>query len=108
VQSLHVMSGYRTPWYNRAIGNTTNFSRHAYGDAADVFVDNDRNDWMDDLSGDGRATVADARVLSAAVEAMAQSAWYAPFAGGLGVYESSPPRRGPFIHIDTRGHRARW
>lgn len=108
VHSMYVMSGYRTPWYNRAIGNATSYSRHAYGDAADVFVDNDRNGWMDDLTGDGRSNAADAHVLSRAVEAMTNDAWYAPFAGGLGAYETRPPVRGPFIHVDTRGRRARW
>lgn len=104
---LHVMSGYRTPWYNRAIGNSTRYSRHAYGDAADVFVDNDRDACMDDITGDGEATEADARTLAAVIEARSEDAWYAPFAGGLGVYGPAP-HRGPFIHIDTRGRRARW
>jgi hypothetical protein len=108
VDGLFVMSAYRTPWYNRAIGNTTNFSRHAYGDAADVFVDNDRNGWMDDLTGDGRSTSADARIVAAAIESMTEDAWYAPFAGGLGLYDPRPPVRGPFVHVDTRGRRARW
>lgn len=40
-ETLFVMSGYRTADYNRLIGNTTSYSRHAYGDAADVFVDRD-------------------------------------------------------------------
>src|SRR5262245_25857254 len=33
--TFELMSAYRTPYYNRAIGNTTTFSRHHYGDAAD-------------------------------------------------------------------------
>ena len=41
VQTLSVLSGFRTPAYNAAIGNETSYSRHLYGDAADVFVDAD-------------------------------------------------------------------
>ena len=37
VSTLHVMSGFRTPFYNKAIGNPTQYSRHLYGDAADIF-----------------------------------------------------------------------
>ena len=36
--SFHVMSGYRTPYYNKAIGNVK-YSRHIYGGAADIFID---------------------------------------------------------------------
>jgi hypothetical protein len=106
VPTLHVMSGYRTPYYNRAIGNTTTYSRHLYGDAADVFVDVDGDRWMDDLTGDGRATVADARYLARLVRAT-PTPGDERFNGGLGVYESAS-HRGPFIHVDLRGFRARW
>ena len=47
------MSGYRTPFYNRSIGNQTRFSRHVYGDAADIYADDDGDGKMDDLDGDG-------------------------------------------------------
>jgi hypothetical protein len=52
--SLRVMSGYRTPAYNAAIGNKTVYSRHLWGDAADIYVDADGDGGMDDLNGDGR------------------------------------------------------
>ena len=58
---MQVMSGFRTPRYNHSGGNTAgraNLSRHMYGDAADVFVDNDRNGSMDDINGDGRVDTA--------------------------------------------------
>jgi len=106
VPTLHVMSGYRTPYYNRAIGNTTEYSRHLYGDAADVFVDVDGDRWMDDLTGDGRATVADARYLARLVRST-PTPGDERFNGGLGVYESAS-HRGPFIHVDLRGFHARW
>jgi hypothetical protein len=106
VPTLHIMSGYRTPYYNRAIGNTTEYSRHLYGDAADVFVDADGDRWMDDLTGDGRATVADARYLARLVRSV-PTPGDDRFNGGLGVY-SAAVHRGPFIHVDLRGEHARW
>ncbi len=102
-----VLSGYRTPAYNKAIGNTTSSSRHLYGDAADIYVDDDDDGQMDDLDGDGRITVADAEVLASIVEAERAAPWYAPLVGGLGIYAPAP-HRGPFIHVDTRGTPARW
>jgi hypothetical protein len=106
VPTLHVMSGFRTPYYNRAIGNTTEYSRHLYGDAADVFVDADGDRWMDDLTGDGRATVADARALARLVR-RTPTPGDARFNGGLGVYGAAS-HRGPFVHVDLRGYPARW
>lgn len=103
---LTVMSGYRTPAYNRAIGNTTDFSRHLWGDAADIYVDADGDDQMDDLNGDGSSDLRDARWLSEVVEeVMANGSGLRP--GGLSVYRRNAAH-GPFVHVDSRGHRARW
>ena len=106
VPTLHVMSGFRTPYYNRAIGNTTDYSRHLYGDAADIFVDADGDGWMDDLTGDGQATEADARYLAAIVR-QTEAGPRGMFEGGLGTYGPAS-HRGPFVHVDLRGYRARW
>ena len=103
--TLFIMSGYRTPFYNRSIGNQTRYSRHVYGDAADVFVDMDRNGRMDDLDGDGRTTRADATFLANVVEGMTAESWYRPLIGGLGIYGPAP-HRGPFVHVDTRGSKS--
>lgn len=105
--TLHVMSGYRTPFYNRSIGNETSYSLHVYGAAADVFVDMDGDGHMDDLTGDGRVTRADAELLADIVEDIQTDDRYQPFIGGLGIY-SPAPHRGPFVHVDVRGHPARW
>lgn len=107
VSTLHIMSGYRTPFYNRSIGNRTSYSRHLYGGAADIFVDADGNGRMDDLNGDGRTTKADAEVLADIVRAKAKETWYRPMVGGMGVYGPAP-HRGPFVHVDVRGYKARW
>lgn len=105
VPTFHVMSGYRTPAYNRAIGNTTDYSRHLWGDAADIFVDVDGDGDMDDLNGDGRSTMADAQVLYEIVEGTELEGSVRP--GGLGLYRRNAVR-GPFVHVDARGHAARW
>ena len=106
-RTFAVLSGYRTPAYNLAIGNTTTSSRHLYGDGADIYVDDDGDGRMDDVTGDGAVTVADAERLAQIVEAAQDEPWYAPFVGGLGIYAPAP-HRGPFIHVDTRGEPARW
>jgi Peptidase M15 len=107
VTTFRIMSGYRTPYYNRSIGNETRYSRHLYGDAADIYVDEDGNGVMDDLDGDGRADLEDARVLAGVIERLSQSSWYRPFEGGLGLYRGNRAH-GPFLHVDVRGQRARW
>jgi hypothetical protein len=106
VSTLHVMSGYRTPYYNRAIGNTTEYSRHLYGDAADIYVDGDGDRWMDDLTGDGRVTTADARHLADIVQSIPTSG-DDQFRGGLSAYGATAAH-GPFVHLDLRGRRVRW
>ncbi len=106
VEDIHIMSGYRTPFYNKSIGNVK-FSRHVFGDAADIFVDNDGNTRMDDLTGDEKSDLSDAQALARVVENLFDEARYGPFIGGLGIYGPAP-HRGPFIHVDTRGYKARW
>jgi hypothetical protein len=108
VGDLHVMSGFRTPEYNAAgvgEGGRSAVSRHQYGDAADVFPDRDRNGWTDDLNGDGRVDLRDARVLAEAAERVERE--HPELAGGIGIYPATRAH-GPMVHIDVRGKRARW
>jgi hypothetical protein len=108
VSRLSVMSGFRTPQYNErgvGAGGRAQNSRHQYGDAADVFVDNDGNGGMDDLNRDGRVNIADARFLAQVVEEVEQQ--NPALTGGVGVY-SATSAHGPFVHVDVRGFRARW
>jgi hypothetical protein len=106
---LHVMSGFRTPQYNEQgvgdKGGRASLSRHMYGDASDVFVDADGNGRMDDLNGDGQVTVADARVLFSVAETV--EAANPDLVGGLSAYPANSTH-GPFVHVDTRGVKARW
>jgi hypothetical protein len=105
-EGWRVLSGYRSPWYNRDIGRPR-FSRHLFGDAADVYVDRDGNGAMDDLNSDGRVDVLDADVLYDIVDRMDADPDLRHLLGGLGKYRTTPSH-GPFIHLDTRGYRARW
>ena len=99
-----VMSGYRTPFYNSAIGNGR-YSRHQWGGAADIYIDQGPpHGRMDDLTGDGRSTIADARHLATIAERVMASM---DVEGGIGIYGSAP-HRGPFVHVDVRGFPARW
>ncbi|HJS43089.1 MAG TPA: D-Ala-D-Ala carboxypeptidase family metallohydrolase [Gemmatimonadales bacterium] len=97
--SFHVLSGYRTPAYNRAIGNVP-YSRHTFGAAADVFIDEDHDGRMDDLNRDGRSDARDGEVLYSLFEA-------AGVEGGMGEYPTTSTR-GPFVHVDLRDRRTRW
>jgi uncharacterized protein YcbK (DUF882 family) len=108
VRGVRVMSGFRTPQYNKSGGNPSGragLSRHMYGDAADIFIDSNGDGVMDDLNRDGKSTIADARVVSQAVDRV--EAAHPELIGGAGVYPAESGH-GPFIHIDTRGYRARW
>jgi hypothetical protein len=105
-ETFTVMSGYRTPAYNRGLGNVS-LSRHLYGDAADVFIDRNGDGNMDDLNGDGRVDRADALALHGLFAEAERDASLAPYIGGIGVYDSTPAH-GPYVHVDARGFRARW
>jgi len=104
---LVIMSGYRTPFYNQAIGNVP-YSRHVWGGAADVYIDQYPADGrMDDLNRDGRVDRADATWLANFINDLSQRGAFGPRIGGLGVYGSTSAH-GPFVHVDVRGMRARW
>ena len=105
---VHILSGFRTPQYNKGGGNTggrAGLSRHMYGDAADIFIDSDGNGAMDDLNHDGKVNIEDARVILQAQDRV--EAAHPELVGGGGVYPAESGH-GPFIHIDSRGYRARW
>ncbi len=103
---FHVMSGYRTPWYNQAIGNGR-YSRHVWGGAADIFIDTNGNGRMDDLTGNGKSDLRDAKMLLGIIEEIYQTRKHQRLHGGLGLY-GPRPHRGPFVHVDARGQEARW
>jgi hypothetical protein len=107
--ALQIMSGFRTPQYNAAGmfsgSGRSGVSRHMYGDAADIYVDEDGDGRMDDLDGDGKITIRDARVLLAVADGVEAS--HPELAGGLSAYAGNSSH-GPFVHVDARGTKARW
>ncbi len=105
--TLTIMSGYRTPYYNEAIGNVK-YSRHLWGGAADIFIDeNPKDDMMDDLNKDGQFNYRDAAIIYDIIDGMYGEPFYERFLGGLGRYKKTSSH-GPFVHVDVRGFRARW
>jgi len=107
VTAFTVMSGYRTPNYNRAIGNGE-YSFHVWGGAADVFVDMSGDGQMDDLNSDGHIDRGDAAWLAGFVDDLERTGHFADrLIGGIGIYAPNAAH-GPFTHIDARGFKARW
>jgi uncharacterized protein YcbK (DUF882 family) len=106
-EGMRIRSGFRTPAHNFAVRGegSARDSRHQFGDAADVFIDQEGNGKMSDLNGDGKVNFADVKTILDAVERV--EARYPELVGGTGLYAYSG-RSGPFAHIDVRGTRARW
>ena len=102
-----VMSGYRTPYYNASIGNDTSYSRHLYGDAMDIYIDQDRDGKMDDVNRDGRIDAGDARFILRVAERIDESPEWEWLKGGAGVYHANSAH-GPYLHVDARGYVTRW
>jgi hypothetical protein len=104
-EGMRIRSGFRTPAHNQAVRGegSARDSRHQFGDAADVFIDQVGNGRMSDLNGDGRVNLADTKMILDAVERV--EARYPELVGGTGLYTG---RSGQFAHIDVRGTRARW
>ncbi len=106
VKTLFIMSGYRTPYYNKSIGNVPN-SRHVYGDAADIYVDENHDGVIDDLNHDKKHTLSDADVLHEIIRRYDNDPDNEHLIGGLGKYNKNAAHT-YFIHVDTRGYKARW
>jgi len=104
--TLHVMSAYRTPYYNHAIGDVR-YSMHQFGGAADIFIDPGNKGRMIDLNGDGVVDLGDSKFLYDEIDRMLETPPYQRFQGGLGFYRGTSAHP-PFVHLDVRGTRARW
>ncbi len=106
IETFGFISGYRTPFYNKSIGNVP-YSRHVWGGAADIFIDQNGDGQMDDLNNDGVVNDKDVRYFYNLVEAEYNKQEYKKFIGGLGFYKKNSRHSG-FIHVDVRGKKARW
>ena len=106
VNTLFIMSGYRTPYYNKSIGNVQ-YSRHVFGDAADVYVDVNMDGVIDDLNGDGKKNMDDALVIYSIINNLEDNPENSSLIGGMGKYKKTSAHT-YFIHVDTRGYKARW
>jgi hypothetical protein len=94
---LHVASGFRSPSHNGGLSGSAQDSRHMYGDAADIAID---------ANNDGKLTEIDARLVAAAAEVVERK--YPDLVGGVGLYITYDGAGWPYVHVDTRGERARW
>jgi hypothetical protein len=106
VETLHVLSAYRTPFYNRAIGDVK-YSMHQWGSAADIYIDPLKNDRMDDLNHDGRIDIGDSKYLYDEIERLLVEPGHKNFQGGMGYYPATSAHP-PFVHVDVRGTAVRW
>lgn len=106
VDTLNVMSAFRTPYYNQAIGDVK-YSMHQWGSAADVYVDPQKKNRMEDLNRDKRVDIEDAKFLYDEVEEMLTAKEFRKFQGGMGYYPATSAHP-PFVHVDVRGTAARW
>jgi len=104
--TLHVMSAYRTPYYNHAIGDVK-YSMHQWGSAADIYVDPERRDRMADLNRDGIVDTGDAKFLYDEIETLLEKPEHRVLQGGMGYYPATAAHP-PFVHVDVRGVAARW
>lgn len=102
-----VLSGFRAPYYNeRGTGEgMARASRHQYGDAVDLIIDDNGDGRMDDLNRDGRLDLGDTGPVGRAIAAVERA--HPQLRGGLGTY-AAMGASGPFVHIDVRGTSARW
>ena len=104
--TLHVMSAYRTPYYNHAIGDVK-YSMHQWGSAADIYVDPRNTDRMEDLNRDGVVDARDAKLLYDQIEQLLAEPGHRALEGGMGFYPATSAHP-PFVHVDVRGTPARW
>ncbi len=105
--ALRVISGFRTPPYNRSIGSNA-FGRHVYGDAFDFYINLAGGDNIKaaDLNRDGKLDRRDAYPIVAIIEDL-QAEGKLPM-GGIGVYNTIGGDHEVSMHLDVRGHRATW
>jgi hypothetical protein len=101
-----ITSAFRTPDYNKVVGGVA-YSRHCYGDAVDLYIDENNDHHMDDLNGDGKLDRKDGLIIANACRELELEGAVVP--GGIGVYEwAGEESVRSHVHIDCRGYISRW
>jgi len=115
--NLVLLAGFRSPLHNEKVKRmeldttqTSRFSMHLYGRAADFFVDADGDGRMDDVDRDGTIGINDARYIRGIVDGI--DAEHLPgtdsVLGGCGVYPrhdiTAREIQTPYVHVDVRGY----
>ncbi len=103
---LTVLSGFRTPWYNQTVFGAK-WSRHIYGDAVDITLDTQAPPGLEeDMNLNGRQDRNNIQVMAGLIEEIEEETG---LVGGMGIYDRDTKGNPcPFIHMDTRGFKARW
>ncbi len=113
-KGIRVLSGYRTPDYNRMLPEAAGNSYHLYGLAADIIVDSAPADGaFDDVNRDGRVNLKDAASLAQICDYLEVNGVISP--GGVGLYEYQRTNSNGkkyftyHVHVDARKTKpARW
>jgi hypothetical protein len=102
---LNILSGFRTPWYNQTV-TRAKWSRHIYGDAVDITLDPPTSDDSKAKMNPNGLDQNNFRVMVRLIEEIEEETG---LVGGLGVGENDAKvNHFSFIHMDTRGFKARW
>lgn len=111
-KGVRILSGFRTPDYNRFVPEAAFHSYHQYGLAADIIVDSaPRDGQFDDINLDRKVDIQDAATLAKVCDILEERGAIAP--GGIGLYEYRTGGRNYssrfHIHVDVREkERTRW
>ncbi|OGH59649.1 MAG: hypothetical protein A3G34_07460 [Candidatus Lindowbacteria bacterium RIFCSPLOWO2_12_FULL_62_27] len=113
-KGIRVLSGFRTPDYNRFLPEAAFHSYHQYGLAADIIVDSAPADGVfDDVNQDRKSNIYDAATLAGICDQLEQRG--ALPIGGIGLYEHQHSAgKGKWystfhVHVDVReSKKTRW
>lgn len=105
-KTLMIRTAYLTPYQNAENGNAI-YSRHIYGDAAQVIIDRNNDGIMDDVNGDGVGDMKDVRWFFDLVDKLSGKSDYQKLEGGLAHYRLNK-KYGGYVYIDARGNKMRF
>jgi len=112
VTTLKILRGFMTPnqveLLRRKGLDIAQFTRTIYGDSAIFIIDENNDEIMDDLTGDGKVDQDDFEVIAGIVTSLEDGT---KLFGGLGFsknFKDPGFKDTPNIQIDVRGWRTRW